>query len=76
VTKYNSNFLFPTIEGVPVVADTGVTLLSLLSVTVVGDASGNTECQNHPRFSEDPQIYEHCSSLIILGLEHYFHKIT
>jgi hypothetical protein len=59
VSKYNNDFLFATIEGFPGVPDVALELVPQLRVLVVGNGNSDTECQNHPRLSNDSQ-YEHC----------------
>lgn len=60
VSKYNNGFIFATVEGFPGSRDPAVPLVTQLTVSITGDPLGNTECQNHPRMSEDLKIYEHC----------------
>lgn len=72
VSKYNNDFLFATIEGIPGVPDPEVGLISELRVLVVGDASGNTECQNFPRFSDDIDVYERCMHTQIIFLSNSY----
>lgn len=63
VSKYNNAFLFPAMGGFAGVPDPGSVLVPELRVTLLGDVSGNTECQNHPRLSEeDFNTYEHCKT--------------
>lgn len=58
--KYNNQFLFKTIEGITPIPDPNFQLISEVIVTVTGGNSGENECSNYPRLSDNPSVYENC----------------
>jgi hypothetical protein len=57
--KYNKEFLFPVFDEINPIPDPIFTTIPKVDVKIMGDNGGQTECNNHPRLSDDPS-YEHC----------------
>lgn len=60
IEKYNNQFLFKTIEGVTPIPDPNVRLISEVYINITGGVSGENECLNYPRLSDNPSVYENC----------------
>lgn len=60
IEKYNTKFLFKTIDGITPIADSKFQVISEVNITVTGGVSGENECLNYPRLSDNPSVYEKC----------------
>ncbi|XP_037046108.1 beta-hexosaminidase subunit alpha-like isoform X1 [Bradysia coprophila] len=58
IAKYNNQFLFRTVEGITPIPDPNFKIISVVNVNITGGVTGENECLNYPRLSDNPSVYE------------------